>query len=79
MVLVSTADKLHNARAIVTDLRRSKVEVLAKFNGSPEEVLWYYEECLKIAVDREVSDTLTLPLKDAVAVIGSYIKKEAIK
>ena len=73
VVMVSTADKLHNARAIVTDLLRSKVEVLAKFNGTPSEVLWYYEECLKIAVDRKVSDTLTLPLEAAVDVIRSYV------
>jgi len=73
VVLVSTADKLHNARAIVTDLLRSKVEVLAKFNGKPEEILWYYEQCLGIAVDRKVSDTLTLPLTAAVNVIRSYI------
>ena len=73
VVLVSTADKLHNARSIVTDLKRSEVEVLAKFNGKPEEVLWYYEQCLGIAVDRRVSDTLTLPLTAAVDVIRSYI------
>ena len=73
VVLVSTADKLHNARAIVTDLKRSGADVLSKFNGTPEEVLWHYRECLKIAVDREVSDTLTLPLEAAVDVIRSYV------
>ena len=77
VVLVSTADKLHNARAIVTDLQRSGADVLSKFNGKPEEVLWYYEQCLNIAEKRDTSDTLTLPLAAAVAVIGSYIKKEA--
>ena len=77
VVLVSTADKLHNARAIVTDLKRYGAEVLSKFNGRPDQVLWYYEQCLGIAVDRKVSDTLTLPLAAAVAVIGSYIKTEA--
>jgi (p)ppGpp synthase/HD superfamily hydrolase len=79
VVLVSTADKLHNARAIVTDLQRSGVEVLGKFTGTSKQVLWYYEKCLKIAQKRKVSDTLTLPLEAAVAVIGSYIKKEAKK
>lgn len=45
VVLVSTADKLHNARAIVTDLKRHGLEVLSKFNGTPDEVIWYYDQC----------------------------------
>jgi len=73
VVLVSTADKLHNARAIVTDLQRSGADVLSKFNGKPEEVLWYYEKCLNIAEKRATSDTLTLPLEAAVDVIRSYV------
>jgi len=73
VVLVSTADKLHNARAIVTDLQRSGADVLSKFNGKPEEVLWYHEKCLNIAEKRATSDTLTLPLTAAVKVIRSYI------
>jgi (p)ppGpp synthase/HD superfamily hydrolase len=73
VVLVSTADKLHNARAIVTDLQRSGVKVLSKFNGSRKQVLWYYNACFEIAENRQVSDTLTLPLEAAVDAIRSYV------
>ena len=73
VVLVSTADKLHNARAIVTDLQRSGVEVLNKFNGDPDQILWYYDKCLDIAEERKVTDTLTLPLRVAVEKIRSFI------
>ncbi len=40
--LVSAADKLHNARAIVADQRRLGDEVWKRFTASKEDVLWYY-------------------------------------
>jgi len=73
-VLVSIADKVHNARAIVTDLERSGHKVLTKFNGSPEEILKYYAECLRIGQLKSVPDTLTIPLGLAVESIREYVK-----
>ncbi len=73
-LLVSTADKLHNARAIVTDLERYGAMALDRFNGEPSEVLRYYSECSRIAGKRGVSDTLTVPLKAAVHEIRSEVE-----
>ncbi len=42
-VLVSAADKLHNARTIVSDLRAIGDAVWGRFNASRVETLWYYE------------------------------------
>lgn len=42
IVLVSAADKLHNARAILRDYRVIGEKVWARFHASREEVLWYY-------------------------------------
>lgn len=39
--LVSAADKLHNARAILADYRRQSEELWSRFNGG-RETLWYY-------------------------------------
>lgn len=39
---VSAADKLHNARTIRADLRRSGEEVWTRFTADREGVLWYY-------------------------------------
>ncbi len=41
--LVSAADKLHNARAIVTDLRSLGPVVFDRFTAGKEGTLWYYE------------------------------------
>ena len=40
--LVSAADKLHNTRAILTDLRRQGTEVFERFSGKRDGTLWYY-------------------------------------
>lgn len=40
--LVSAADKLHNARAILTDYRSLGESLWSRFNGGKSGVLWYY-------------------------------------
>ena len=40
--LVSAADKLHKARAILADLRAHGEAVWGRFNGGGEGTLWYY-------------------------------------
>ena len=74
VLLVSGSDKLHNARAIVTDLERSGYKVLEKFNGTPEEIVKYYSECLRIGTAKNVPDTLIIPLGLAVETIREYVE-----
>lgn len=48
-VLVSLADKLDNARAILRDLRIHKAQLWQRFNvKDPAEHLWYYESLLEV-------------------------------
>jgi (p)ppGpp synthase/HD superfamily hydrolase len=47
--LVSSADKLHNARAVLSDYRIVGEDLWSRFNGGKEGTLWYY---------RAVVDTL---------------------
>jgi len=42
VLLVSAADKLHNARAIVADLRATGEKVWKRFNAPKDDILWYY-------------------------------------
>jgi len=39
---VSAADKLHNARAILADVRQIGNPVFARFNAPKEDILWFY-------------------------------------
>jgi (p)ppGpp synthase/HD superfamily hydrolase len=42
VLLVSSADKLHNARSVVADLRRNGQSTWDRFTGGRDGSLWYY-------------------------------------
>jgi len=48
VLLVSCADKLHNARAIVADQRVMGNELFERFTGKRDGTLWYYESLLEV-------------------------------
>lgn len=51
-LLVSLADKTHNAEAIVFDLHRSGPEVWDRFTGQRDGTVWYYTQLVKVMGDR---------------------------
>jgi (p)ppGpp synthase/HD superfamily hydrolase len=48
VLLVSSSDKLHNARAIVEDLLNIGETVFDRFSATKEQTLWYYESLAQI-------------------------------
>ncbi len=42
VLLVSASDKLHNARTILSDLRRGGPALWGRFSAGRDEELWYY-------------------------------------
>jgi len=53
VLLVSCADKLHNARAIVSDLINDGPSVFNRFSATPEQTLWYYRQLATIFTNRK--------------------------
>jgi (p)ppGpp synthase/HD superfamily hydrolase len=47
VLLVTTADKLHNARAILADYRLHGEVLWARFNAGREEQLWFYRSMVQ--------------------------------
>jgi GTP pyrophosphokinase len=45
---VSNADKLHNARSLLTDYRLVGEALWQRFNASREETLWYYRSLIEV-------------------------------
>ena len=45
---VSLADKLHNARSILANLRTEGASTWTRFNGGREGTLWYYRSLLEV-------------------------------
>lgn len=52
---VSLADKLHNARSILADLRQNGQTIWERFRGSKEGTLWYYHTLLDVFLQRDSS------------------------
>src|SRR6202035_2170894 len=53
--LVSAADKLNNARSILSDYREVGESIWARFNGGREGTLWYYLSLLEAFLRQEPS------------------------
>jgi (p)ppGpp synthase/HD superfamily hydrolase len=68
-LLVSLADKVHNARAIVTDLDAHGPSVWQRFTGRRDGSLWYYGE-LAAVFERRIPGPLSRELKSQVERMG---------
>jgi hypothetical protein len=54
VLLVSVADKLHNARAILRDYRTHRDSLWKRFRGGKGGTLWYYRELVEAYQGRQV-------------------------
>ena len=66
VLLVSAADKLHNARALATDLALHGPSATDRFNATPSEISWYYRSMLDILTTREAPPLLLHELRRSV-------------
>ncbi len=48
VLLISAADKLYNAKAILDDFREIGPKVFERFKRGKDEQLWYFDELLKV-------------------------------
>lgn len=74
--VIVAADKLHNARALWTDIQLDGMDTLARFNAQPAQVFWYYEESLKVLSRKNVSDVLLLPLTELVEILRPFLRAQ---
>lgn len=73
---VSMADKLHNARSILLDLRRIGDKVWGRFRGGKEGTLWYYRSLVEAF--REAGESSILgELERVVSEIETLANKES--
>jgi (p)ppGpp synthase/HD superfamily hydrolase len=73
-LLVSLADKLHNARAILRDFRDVGDEVWNRFNEKdPRLHLWYYRALLDVYKKRGCHKGMVAELQDAIDDLGQAI------
>ena len=76
VLLVSSADKLHNARAICTDLRTHGLAVFDRFTGGRDGTLWYYRT-LSEAFTRLSPGPLAAELAETVVMMAELSRNAA--
>ena len=73
ILLVTAADKTHNARAIASDAQSIGRDIWTRFNANQEDILWYYNSVYAVLAEGNVTKTLLNPLRSAIDIM------EAIK
>ena len=68
-LIVTAADKVHNGRAIATDLQTIGNEVWNRFNASREDIIWYYSTFYSELDKRGVTPALLNPLRTAIEIM----------
>lgn len=74
VVIVTTADKLHNARGLVADLDLHGLSAMERFNAPPGEITWYYRSMLDVLTGRAAPETLLQQLRGEVESLVQSIR-----
>jgi len=69
VLLVTAADKTHNARAISTDIQSIGNKVWDRFNSDQEQILWYYNSVYTVLSEGGVTPALLNPLHTAIEIM----------
>ncbi len=75
VLLVANADKLHNARSILTDYRRHGKAIWARFQAPEADQLWYYGELVAVFNDRRPGAPLARELAETVATLRREVDR----
>jgi len=77
ILLVSAADKLHNARAILGDYRALGENLWDRFNGGKEGTLWYYKSLVDAFKQAAAGTALAPLIGELERVVGEIEKLSA--
>lgn len=78
---VTLADKVHNAGAIVADLRPQGAAMLDCFNAAPIDILWYYRRLVDAFGERgspALHSTLTDTVREMERLIGKVVERRHV-
>jgi len=75
---VSAADKLHNARAILSDYRAVGEELWQRFSADREQVLWYYRSLVEVFLRAGAPPGLLGELERVVTELESLVAEATV-
>jgi (p)ppGpp synthase/HD superfamily hydrolase len=71
-LIVTAADKAHNARAIATDLQNIGKTLWERFNAGSEDIIWYYESVYSVLEREKISPAILIPLSESIQIMRSF-------
>lgn len=78
ILLVTAADKLHNARAVAADKMVIQDAIWARFVSDESDltkkrelVLWYYNQVLDLVVERQINSNIEASLRSTIGIMAS--------
>jgi (p)ppGpp synthase/HD superfamily hydrolase len=71
-LLVVACDKRHNLQALVWDVRTDGPSVFARFTGTPDQQIWYFESILA-AIRASIPERLRLEIEDLLATLKRLV------
>lgn len=74
-LIVTAADKAHNARSIATDLQNQGPSLWDRFNANRDDIIWYYESVYAVLSQRQVTSSLLTPLRNAIDVMREKVNE----
>ena len=77
ILIVSLADKLHNARSILSDYRKIGRDVWKRFNGGQSGTLWYYNQLVSIFSRLLPESPLTAELSQVIESINQLDREQS--
>ena len=74
-LIVAVADKLHNARAILSDYRQLGESLWSRFNAPKKDQLWFYDALVKPLRTKTAPSALVTELKRVVSELSLECRK----
>ena len=74
VVVLKSADALHNVRSIVGDIDHHGATVLGRFKAAPADTLWYYEGVAGHSRARLDNAPIALELTDATRALATIVR-----
>ncbi len=70
---VAAADKLHNARSLLVQLRREGDRVWDRFRSTPEELVWFYRAVADLLAERHPGSVNVAELDRSVRELADWV------
>ena len=73
---VAAADKLHNARSLLVQLRHEGDRVWDRFRSTPDELVWFYRSVADLLAERHPGSINVAELDRAVEELADWVRRD---